>query len=309
MGILIDVILPVFLLLAAGYVLAWRGVISPEGIDGLMKFAHGFAVPCLLFRNIAAIDLAETFDPRLLFSFYTGAVLCFIAGIAGARLIFRREWEDAVAIGFVALFSNSLLIGLPITERAYGTEALASNFAIISIHAPFCYLVGIVTMELVRARGAGPLRLAGEVGRAMAGNALIIGVALGLLANVTGLRLPGAIDAAIELVARAAIPTALFGLGGVLLRYRPEGDMRQIIFVVACSLLLHPALVWTMGTLMGLTTGQMRSAVITAAAAPGVNAYLFADMYGRARRVAASAVLFATVACAFTAAVWLSILP
>ena len=309
MGILIDVILPVFLLLAAGYVLAWRGVISPDGIDGLMKFAQGFAVPCLLFRNIAAIDLAETFDPRLLFSFYTGAVLCFIAGIAGARLIFRREWEDAVAIGFVALFSNSLLIGLPITERAYGTEALASNFAIISIHAPFCYLVGIVTMELVRARGAGPLRLAGEVGRAMAGNALIIGVALGLLANVTGLRLPGAIDAAIELVARAAIPTALFGLGGVLLRYRPEGDMRQIIFVVGCSLLLHPALVWTMGTLMGLTTGQMRSAVITAAAAPGVNAYLFADMYGRARRVAASAVLFATVACAFTAAVWLSILP
>lgn len=309
MGILIDVILPVFLLLAAGYVLAWRGVISPEGIDGLMKFAQGFAVPCLLFRNIAAIDLAETFDPRLLFSFYTGAVLCFIAGIAGARLIFRREWEDAVAIGFVALFSNSLLIGLPITERAYGTDALASNFAIISIHAPFCYLVGIVTMELVRARGAGPLRLAGEVGRAMAGNALIIGVALGLLANVTGLRLPGAIDAAIELVARAAIPTALFGLGGVLLRYRPEGDMRQIIFVVGCSLLLHPALVWTMGTLMGLTTGQMRSAVITAAAAPGVNAYLFADMYGRARRVAASAVLFATVACAFTAAVWLSILP
>jgi predicted permease len=63
------------------------------------------------------------------------------------------------------------------------------------------------------------------------------------------------------------------------------------------------------GTLAGLSTSQFRSAVLTAAAAPGVNAYLFADMYGRARRVAASAVLFATVGCAVTAAFWLSILP
>lgn len=309
MDILISVILPVFLILAAGYVLAWRNVIPPEGIDGLMKFAQGFAVPCLLFRNIAALDLAATFDPALLLSFYSGAVLCFAAGIAGARFIFGRDWEDAVAIGFVALFSNSLLIGLPITERAYGPDALAPNFAIISIHAPFCYLVGMVTMEVVRARGGSLSGLPLAVGRALAGNAIIIGVALGLFANLTGLRLPGPVDAAMELVARAAIPTALFGLGGVLWRYRPEGDMRQIVFVVCCSLLLHPALVWTTGSLMGLSTGQFRSAVLTAAAAPGVNAYLFADMYGRARRVAASAVLFATVACAVTAAFWLSILP
>jgi predicted permease len=59
----------------------------------------------------------------------------------------------------------------------------------------------------------------------------------------------------------------------------------------------------------GLSTGQFRSAVITAAAAPGVNAYLFADMYGRARRVAATSVLFGTIACALTATFWLSILP
>lgn len=309
MGILISVILPVFLVLATGYVLAWRKVISPEGIDGLMKFAQGVAVPCLLFRNIAALDLAETFDPVLLVSFYTAALVCFATGIAGARWLFGREWEDAVAIGFVALFSNSLLIGLPITERAFGTAALASNFAIISIHAPFCYLVGIVAMEMTRARGGGLARMPLAVGRAMAGNALILGVALGLLANLAGLTLPRPIDDAVELLARAAIPTALIGLGGVLHRYRPEGDMRQILFVMGCSLLLHPALVWIAGSIAGLSTGQFRSAVLTAAAAPGVNAYLFADMYGRARRVAASAVLFGTVACAVTAAFWLAILP
>jgi predicted permease len=43
--------------------------------------------------------------------------------------------------------------------------------------------------------------------------------------------------------------------------------------------------------------------------APGVNAYLFANMYGAARRVAASAVLIGTAATVLTASGWLLLLP
>ena len=49
------------------------------------------------------------------------------------------------------------------------------------------------------------------------------------------------------MMARAGLPTALFGLGGILYRYRPEGDMRVILYVVAVSLVLHPAVVWGVG--------------------------------------------------------------
>jgi predicted permease len=43
--------------------------------------------------------------------------------------------------------------------------------------------------------------------------------------------------------------------------------------------------------------------------APGVNAYIFANMYGQARRVAASSVLIATGLTVGTAWLWLSVLP
>ena len=36
---------------------------------------------------------------------------------------------------------------------------------------------------------------------------------------------------AVDMMARAAIPAALFGLGGVLFRYRPEGDKATIAMV------------------------------------------------------------------------------
>jgi predicted permease len=309
MSALLEVILPVFLVIGFGYAAVWRGVISDAAVDGLMKFAQNFAIPCLLFRAIAGLDLGQDFDLALLSSFYAGATLGFLAGTLGARLLFSRPWEDSIAIGFCCLFSNSLLLGLPITERAYGSDALAANYAIVALHAPYCYLVGIGAMEVVRNRGGGVGLILFRIAKSLATNALVIGIALGIVVNLAGLPLPGVLTDALDLMIRAALPAALFGLGGVLYRYRPEGDLRTIAFVLAVSLVLHPATVWALGKASGLSLEQFRSAVLTAAMPPGVNAYLFANMYGVAKRVAASSVLLATAATILTAWLWLALLP
>ena len=309
MSALLEVILPVFLLIGFGYAAVWRGLFSEAAVDGLMKFAQGFAIPCLLFRAIAGLDLGQEFDLALLGSFYAGATLGFLAGTLGARFLFSRPWEDSIAIGFCCLFSNSLLLGLPITERAYGPDALDANYAIVALHAPYCYLVGIGAMEAVRNRGGGIGMILFRIAKSLAANALVIGIALGLLVNLAGLPLPVVLTDALDLMIRAALPAALFGLGGVLYRYRPEGDLRTIAYVVAVSLVLHPAVVWALGKASGLSLEQFRSAVLTAAMPPGVNAYLFANMYGVAKRVAASSVLLATAATILTAWLWLALLP
>lgn len=309
MSALLNVILPVFIVIGFGYVAVWRRYFSNELISGLMKFAQGFAIPCLLFRAISTLDLGQNFDFDLLVSFYSGALGGFLVGLTGARYLFKRDWEDAVAIGFVGLFSNSLLLGLAITELAYGADALATNYAIIAVHSPFCYFLGITAMEIARNRNGSISSLPRKVLSAMFRNALVIGILLGFAVNLSQVTLPLVLTDAIDLIIRAGLPVALFGLGGILYRYRPEGDMKTILFIVAVSLILHPLIVWIMGGWRGLDTAAFRSAVITAAMAPGINAYLFADMYGRARRVAASAVLIGTGVTVLTATFWLSVLP
>ncbi|MEL7212285.1 MAG: AEC family transporter [Pseudomonadota bacterium] len=308
MQALLDVILPVFLVIGAGYVAVWRGYFTEAGVDGLMKFTQNFAIPCLLFAAISTLDLGQEFDWRLLLSFYTGATLSFVAGILGAHLIFKRAWPDCVAIGFCCLFSNSVLLGLPITERAYGVDALAGNYAIIAIHSPFAYGLGITVMEIVKADKTGAA-LVPQVLKAMFRNALILGIGLGFAVNLSGLTLPTVVTDAVNLMARAALPAALFGLGGVLVQYRPEGDLRTIFYVISASLILHPAITWGMGTALDLNRDAFRSAVLTAAMAPGINTYIFANMYGVAKRVAASSVLIATGVSVLTTWVWLTLLP
>lgn len=308
MEALLEIILPVFLVIGFGYLAVWREWLSEAGLEGVQKFTQNFAIPCLLFSAIANLDLDANFDWPLLVSFYTGAVMGFVAGAGGARLIFRRSWPDAIAIGFACLFSNSVMLGLPISERAFGPDALGPNFAIIAVHAPFCYAIGVTAMEIAKGAGTGLVATFVRVVRAMFGNVLVVAVVLGLVVNVTGTPIPLIVGDALALMVQAALPTALFGLGGVLVRYRPEGDLRVILYICAVSLVLHPAVVWAMGRATALDPGAFQSAVVTAAMAPGVNAYIFANMYGTARRVAASAVLIATALSMFTTWGWLTLL-
>jgi predicted permease len=306
---LVEVILPVFLVIGFGYLAVWCGWFSDAGVEGLMTFTQKFAIPCLLFAAIARLDLGQSFEWRVLLSFYAGAVAGFALGLIGGRFLFARSWEDAVAIGFCGLFSNSVLLGLPIMERAYGAGALSANFAIIAIHSPVCYGIGITAMEVARARGQAGSQLVGKVARAMFSNTLIMGIAAGFAVNLSGLPLPGAFNDAVDLMVRAALPAALFGLGGVLVRYRPEGDMRVILYVCALSLVAHPLITYGLGRGLGLSVEALRGAVVTAAMAPGINAYIFASMYGHAMRVAASSVLIATGLTVISAWLWLQVLP
>jgi malonate transporter and related proteins len=307
-GVLL-VVLPVFLVAGAGWTATRTGLFPVSAVDGLMAFALRIGIPCLLFRAIADVDLGAVFDPQLLVSFYTGAVIAFALGIVGARSLFGRRPGEAVAIGFCALFSNTVLLGLPIMERAYGTDSLEPNFAIISIHAPFCYLLGITVMELSRADGRSLVQTARAVGIAMFRNALMIGLALGFTVNLLGIVLPLPLRSAVDMIAEAALPVALFGLGGILTRYGLRASLSEAGMVAALSLLVHPAVVFALSEwVFSLPEAFVRSAVVSAAMAPGVNVYVFATQYNRCRGQAASAVLLGTALSVLTVSLWLLVL-
>lgn len=306
---LVTVVLPVFMVIAAGFAATRTGLFPDAGVNGLMTFTQSFAVPCLLFRGIVDLDLGAVFDAGLLVSYYSGAIVCFALAILGERILFRRRPGESVAIGFGALFSNSLLLGIPIMERAYGPDALAANFAILSIHAPLCYLIGITAMEFTRADGRGLAGTAQAVARAMFRNALMIGLLLGFLVNLSGLDLPEPPRVAIDMMADSALPAALFGIGGVLTRYTLRAQLGEAGFIAALSLILHPTITYLLAHVVyDLPSDFVRSAVVTAAMAPGVNAYVFASLYARGQAQAASVVLLATAVSVLTISVWLSIL-
>ncbi|MEM7379299.1 MAG: AEC family transporter, partial [Pseudomonadota bacterium] len=135
---------------------------------------------------------------------------------------------------------------------------------------------------------------------------IMIGLALGFAANLMNITLFEPLEAGVDMMAKAALPVALFGLGAVLSRYRLGERLGEAGMVIVLSLLIHPAIIAVLDAqVVPLTDAQLKSAIVTAAMAPGINAYLFANLYNRAEDTAATSVLLGTAASVFTASAWL----
>ena len=100
---------------------------------------------------------------------------------------------------------------------------------------------------------------------------------------------------------RCYISPALFGLGVVLYQYKFSNHFKEITLIASIALMVHPLLVYLLATnIFEVSVDNLKSAVITAAMAPGVNAYLFSVLYRRESSLIASTVLFSTIFAVFT---------
>lgn len=304
-----NIVLPIFTIIAAGYFATRLSLIAEAAVDSIMKFSQNFAIPCLLFHAIANLDLSSTFEIKLIFSFFLGATICFLIGIIAMRFLFSRTPIDSIAIGFGALFSNLIFIGLPIMELAFGRDSTAQNYTIIAFHAPFCYLLGITSIEIVRSGGLGIIGSVNAVVHSSFKNPLILAILLGFIVNLGGITLPEAISTSVNMIAQTAIPVALFGMGGVLVRYGFSPSLGEPICIATLSLFVHPAIVYLLTVyVFSLEIDFVRAGVISAAMAPGIHSYLFANMYNRAIGMSASTILLSTIASIFSVSMWLSFL-
>ncbi len=303
------IVSPVFALVATGYLAVRFGVFPKTGVGGLITFVNNFAVPCLLFRAMLDIDFAAVFNPAMISGYYISAVATLAFSILLAHFIFRNRPGEAVASGFAAVFSNTVLLGLPIVQRAYGEDVLPIMYSIIGFHAPILMTISLITMEIMRRDGIGPGKVAVTALRRVLTNPLLIGIALGLAGNLVGLTLIEPADAFTRMMAQAVLPAALFGLGGALNQYRVRENWLLSATMSFIKLLGLPAMVYVLVVwVLRVDPVIARIAVITAAMPSGINTYVFATSYNRSVDVAASAILITTALSVVTVTFWLYVL-
>jgi len=241
--------------------------------------------------------------------FFIGALASFTLTSLGAWFFFGHKPGYRIAIGFAGMFSNLVLIGLAIVELAFGAEALKPAFAIVALHAPFCYVIGITAMEISRADGVGFVATIKAVVKQVFSNAITVSLLLGIAANLLNLTPPEALNTALELIARAALPVALFALGAILVKYKISSSIGEISMISFNMLILHPVIAYVLGRyVFALEHDVLKVVVLMAAMPPGMNAYAFADLYDRAKEIAASSIMVSTMLAVMSISVWLVIL-
>ncbi|HVX83074.1 MAG: AEC family transporter [Devosia sp.] len=304
-----NVVAPIFTLIAVGFLAVRLKLYPQRGVDGLVSFVNNFATPCLLFESMLTSDFRRVFNLAIIGPFYAGAIFSLIAGSLIARKIFRNGGEDSIASGFSAMFTNTLLVGFPVIQRAYGTQAMPTVFSIIALHGSILLTLGMLTMEFVRHDGGSLAKTLLVALRRIASNPLIWGIAAGVTGNFAGITPPEPVTAVVTMMGQAVVPAALFGIGGALNEYRFSESWMQAAAMAVLKLVVHPLIAWTlMVPVLHVDPLFARYGVLLAAMPSGINAYVFATYYNRGTSVAANTLLIGTVAAAVTVSAWLAFL-
>jgi malonate transporter len=282
--------------MALGYAATFTAVFGRDAANALASFVFYFAIPVMMFRNMAATALPETIAWGYLLSYFLGVAVVFGIGMATARLAFRGSFERQAIIGFGSAFGNSVLLGIPLVLTAFGDQASLPLFLLLAFHSSVLFTAITVIIEAGRGGGealrAVPLRAL----EGLLGNPILWGMAGGIGFSLLGLRLPDAIDRWALLLAGAAVPCALFSVGASLRAYRIVGALQPALVMVALKLALHPLAVWLLATLVFDVPPLWAKVVTLIAALPvGVNVYVFATRYDAGQAESAAAIVISNI--------------
>lgn len=312
---ILQIILPVFALIGVGYLSIKSGILDDQVGDGLSRFVFVIAIPALLFRILATADFGGVAPWSLWATYFGGVALVWLAARIIIINLFGRDQRSAIIAGVSAGFSNLVLVGIPLVQRAYGEPGLVILLLLVSVHLPVMMVVSTLLMEhAVRADGVekSPYRLTAllaNLARNLLTNPIIIGILGGFVWRFSSLPFSGLPAETITTIGATAGPLALVCVGMSLSKYGFKQNFQQGFWLAVLSLIALPGVVYLISSqILQLPVLWLKIAVLSAALPTGVNAYLFASHFKVAEGLATNTIILTTIGSVFTLSFWLWVL-
>lgn len=293
----LSALLPVVLLIAIGFVAGRAKLVRGEAVRDLSNLVFLVLTQALLFRTMSGVHL-ERLDLRATALYYGVSAAMFVV-----LLLVQGAGSRAAVLALAAIFSNTLMIGVPLVGLAYGEAGLVHLFTLISMHALVLLTFATVVLELLEAREAAqagdgqPRHRLLTVGLAMK-NAVLHPVPLpiiaGLLYAQTGLGLHPVVERPLKLLGDAFGPVALVLVGVTLSQTAIGRPLRQALGISLLKTVLHPLLMAAAGWALGVRGLPLAVMVVAASLPIGANVFLFSQRYRKAEDVVTAAVALST---------------
>ena len=147
MELILTVMVPVFGLIAIGYLTMRLGIV-PDNADEVMgDFIFTIGVPILLALTMFRADFGGASPFILWGTYFIGAFATWAMAHLLVRWLYGRDARSGVIAGVSAAFSNTILIGIPLTQQVYGEEGLAIALLLISVHLALMMLVSTILID------------------------------------------------------------------------------------------------------------------------------------------------------------------
>ena len=307
----VSALLPVVLLIFIGFVAGRARLVRGESVRDLSNLVFLVLTQALLFRTMATSHV-QALDFRPVFQYFLVATTLFFTMLA--------VWggnSRASVMALAGIFSNTLMIGVPLVGLAYGQDGQVLLFTLISLHALILLSLATLVLELQVAReqaaeSGDAHSLWRTVGSAVR-NAIIHPVPLPILVGIaysfTGWGLHPLVDKPLVLLGNAFSPLALVLVGITLSQTAVGQQWKMALRLSLVKTVVHPLLMAAVGWLLGLRGLQLGVMVLAAGLPIGANVFLFSQRYRKEEEMITSAVALSTAVALLTTTVLLALLP
>ncbi|MFT4099750.1 MAG: AEC family transporter [Burkholderiaceae bacterium] len=296
----LEILLPVFGLILAGFVCRRRGVLGPDSASVLNRFVVWLALPALLLDTMISATWQQLNQPGFIAAFSLACIGTFLLVLA-LRIASGRAMPDATIDAIAGAYPNTGYIGFPLCLIAFGPESLTPTSIATILVACVLFALAIVLIEIGIHAERSAWGLLRKVFLSLARNPLVVAPVTGIAISAFSIELPRSAETFLDLLGNAASPCALVGLGLFLAESRPassEGtaSSRTIGMLVGTKLLVQPALTWWLGFhVFGLSWNLAAMATVLAALPTGTGPFMLAEYYRREALVSSRTILMSTV--------------
>ena len=297
MSLILDPVLPVFLLMLGGAVLRHRGFVSEAFWPSLERLAYYVLLPALIIATLAQSDLA-----RLAAGGIAIAVLGALAVMTILLLVLRRVLP-VDGPGFTSMVQGALrmntYMALAIVGRVHGEAGLAAAAITMAVLMP---TVNAISVAVLVRYGRGNGGTAGLVLliRQVVSNPLIMACAAGALLGGSGIGLPPVFGPMLEIIGRAALPMGLIAVGAALELTAIARARTATAVTLALKLALLPAVAWAIAYGLALDPVSLFAVVVFAGVPTATSAYILSRQLGGDAPMMAAITTAETAASALT---------
>jgi predicted permease len=302
MAEVVNVLLPLFAVIALGAILRQGGFAPPQLFRGTNRLVYYVALPAFLFYKAAESQLQGDAAARVFAVICGGMVATVALGYLLARLL-RLPGPTTAAFVQGGYRSNLAYVGLPIALLAVASTAGEASPAlqavgVISITMMMPIYNTVAVFVLLAGRPDRRERLGArlrELGRRLITNPLILSCTGGLLVMALGWQLPPALRETLAIIGDMTTPLALLGIGaaltfGTLRSYLRNATIASLVKTVASPLAGLAVAIW-----LGLSQQELRMALILLACPTAAASYVMAQQMGADEGLAANIIVMSTV--------------
>lgn len=239
-SILFNTLAPVFLVVAAGFVVGRRFDLDPRPPA---RAAFYIFVPAFVFDVLVGSDLGSTTIVRVVVALGATSISAAVVAWLAGRLLGKSR-SVVVAFVMVAVFGNVGNLGLAVNIFEFGEDAAdLAGVAFLTVNV----LAFLISITAIKWGHVHPLR---AVAAALATPAVMV-VPPAILVNATGVELPVFAERFVGILAEGLIPVMLVTLGLQLAATRQLRIGADVFIGSALRLLVAPALAAAAVALVG----------------------------------------------------------